>query len=971
MSLTTLHRPEAALYDIIIIPAPTSSAKAPSYPWLQPPTGVVQIFTAAGAPPVSQARSLLAALSILPLQRPLVFIAHSLGGLALKLALSTADVGLRDRVAGVVFFGTPHRGRDAAAETLVAGMVKALKAEKREVAAWAELVEVSMAALRSGVVVSFYETRKTSVGLLVKKIIVDKEAVQGGGGVTRGVDREHSDLVKYKSQKEANSAGVWDHVVEVLRTAEGMAAVVPSPQAPFRMPTPPRASTPRTPVPIPTPKTKEMDVSAVLPPPFDTLSEPTISRPSVYTDLAAALHPRHNNAIVLLNGPGGCGKTQAALTALQDLTPAPSLLWINATSLSAFTDALRVLLAVIAPPTADVSGLTEVEEMVVVVKEWLEARKGPWVLTLDGVPSDDDSLVTLLAALIPRAGCGRVLVTSRSPPALPTTTTVELGGMQHPEALQLLISRLGLGALSDRQSGHASALVQSVQHLPLAIDLLGAQIQELGRVRNLEDFLSVAPAALTDSSGDAVIRALWERSLARVAELNPTAHALLLFFALLQPEKISESLFAAASTGLHERVSPSQLEAHRAGLPQWLQTLMTLPWDAAALVDAVSTLSALRLVRRLAQTNGTVLLAPPPLLHATALAHVRALPDFAAWLTATLTFLSAAAATDTAASLDLASHFSHAYALAPPPPAVDLARQLPDLNWLALADLQAARGDWEPSLALKQSVLARLGTGSNFLAIAEAKLSLATTLHRMGRYDEAIVAADSALSIRASLLGDTDPATLEAAAERAGVSVSAHDYDAAVPELLQLLEHYLGLASDAPIDGAVAGEGLTPAALLSALQARATVLPASPHYGDILTSLNNLAVALSATHPGAPTTIALHKFHRAARHARAGPHDPETLRATQNLAFATGNSELMLAVLRDREQVLGAAHPDVLVTRFNLAMMVGGEEGVGWCWDVVERWEAEGRWAGHGFLEKVRGGVQALEARRRAAAGVD
>ena len=50
-------------------------------------------------------------------KRPLVFVAHSLGGLLVKASLQTCSYHLRDSVMGVMFFGTPSFGIDKKAWT--------------------------------------------------------------------------------------------------------------------------------------------------------------------------------------------------------------------------------------------------------------------------------------------------------------------------------------------------------------------------------------------------------------------------------------------------------------------------------------------------------------------------------------------------------------------------------------------------------------------------------------------------------------------------------------------------------------------------------------------------------------------------------------------------------------------------------------------------------------------------------------
>lgn len=52
-------------------------------------------------------------------ERPLIFIAHSLGGIVVKQALPQARLepqyqSICDAILGIIFFGTPHRGSEKA-----------------------------------------------------------------------------------------------------------------------------------------------------------------------------------------------------------------------------------------------------------------------------------------------------------------------------------------------------------------------------------------------------------------------------------------------------------------------------------------------------------------------------------------------------------------------------------------------------------------------------------------------------------------------------------------------------------------------------------------------------------------------------------------------------------------------------------------------------------------------------------------
>jgi PGAP1-like protein len=113
------------------------------------------------------------------MQRPLIFIAHSLGGIIVKQALTSARVdskhrSINEHTVGIIFLGTPHRGSETAAYgSLLANiatfvmnkhkpsLVEALKQNSVELL---KLTSDFRHELNKYKVVSFYERRPTGIG---------------------------------------------------------------------------------------------------------------------------------------------------------------------------------------------------------------------------------------------------------------------------------------------------------------------------------------------------------------------------------------------------------------------------------------------------------------------------------------------------------------------------------------------------------------------------------------------------------------------------------------------------------------------------------------------------------------------------------------------------------------------------------------------------------------------------------------
>lgn len=115
--------------------------------------------------------------SVVEQRRPLLFICHSLGGIVFKQAVVRAHeddrfLEIRERIGGVLFFGTPHRGSDLAKWASVLGAI--LKAGSlasstntgipKDLAPRSRVLEAIsrsfMSKSRNLKIYSFYETQK-------------------------------------------------------------------------------------------------------------------------------------------------------------------------------------------------------------------------------------------------------------------------------------------------------------------------------------------------------------------------------------------------------------------------------------------------------------------------------------------------------------------------------------------------------------------------------------------------------------------------------------------------------------------------------------------------------------------------------------------------------------------------------------------------------------------------------------------
>lgn len=169
-------------------------------------------------------------------RRPVVFIAHSLGGWIVKRALiisseSTESV-LKDielSTCGVAFFGTLSPGRPLSPSPLahvIRRTTSGLGDDARRARAMTmhpqagdvEWLENQMEAFKAITAnlprISFHETRKSNDGFVVEK----RHTMAGTDGVQIGLKSTHSDLIKFRG-RDANYSAFIDNFRDMVDTA--------------------------------------------------------------------------------------------------------------------------------------------------------------------------------------------------------------------------------------------------------------------------------------------------------------------------------------------------------------------------------------------------------------------------------------------------------------------------------------------------------------------------------------------------------------------------------------------------------------------------------------------------------------------------------------------------------------------------------------------------------------------------------
>lgn len=235
-----------------------------------------------------------------------------------------------------------------------------------------------------------------------------------------------------------------------------------------------------------------------------------------------------------ITGLGGVGKTQlAARYVHQHGSEYDIVAWIRAED-GGIAD-LSELAARLGEP---IQGLSPVERRDLAL-ERLRRAEERWLLVLDNVES-----ATALNDCLPRAGIGRVLVTSRNREVRQFAPVLSLDVFDEQTAVEYLIERAGRPG--DRAG--AEQVARALGYLPLALSHAAAYCATGTSFDHYLALLDALPAEdLFDSSPEAsytqTVASTWKASIQAANAGAPLAGELLALAAHLAPDAIPRSLF--------------------------------------------------------------------------------------------------------------------------------------------------------------------------------------------------------------------------------------------------------------------------------------------------------------------------------------------------------------------------------------------------------------------------------------------
>ncbi|KAL1985939.1 hypothetical protein VTN96DRAFT_7204 [Rasamsonia emersonii] len=431
--------------------------------------------------------------------RPLIFIAHSLGGIVVKEALVQAKLGEKyfsicAATYGIAFFGTPHRGSPFARfGAIIAKITRTIlrnpsntfmTALKQNELYASELFSNFQQLVKSYQFLSFYETRSfKNLGLVVDKTsatlnLPDSRETQ------IALDADHKNICKFASALDENYKQVSRNIVHMANCAtkafeeqslETNGAIL------------------KTADPLPEAERSIFMIPYSRNPDF-------VGRNEILhqlKDRSKSIGEAHSR--VALFGLGGVGKSHIAIQfayLLRESRPEVSVFWIHASSPDRIYEGFRKIAHECDIPGAE----DEDEDVLSLVKTWLESTSQRWLLIIDNaddmslfLPSNttyqgkDSSIpfepTLCISDYLPECSQGSILITTRNRAAAVAFNggrprdLIEVKPMTELESTDLIKSKLTNDS-SHHSESEINELADLLDHLPLALVQAAAFMQQ-------------------------------------------------------------------------------------------------------------------------------------------------------------------------------------------------------------------------------------------------------------------------------------------------------------------------------------------------------------------------------------------------------------------------------------------------------------------------------------------------------------
>ncbi|KAJ4267323.1 hypothetical protein NW762_003427 [Fusarium torreyae] len=417
-------------------------------------------------------------------ERPIIFVCHSLGGLALVTAKQRSEQHLQDIVnstRGIIFLGTPHHGSSLAKiGELVSRSVGVIKETNSDIVqvltrdseVLARIQDSFQALLmaRSKDEASMIEITCFYEELPTKRygLIVPKHSAILPGYISIGIHKNHAEMTKFARPDEPGFVAIcgelkrWMKRIQQTRTKSQKHTAVTHCIIPY-----------------------------TYNPDFVGRSEILELLKSQLGHLNPHLQGKaHMRAA--LHGLGGVGKTQIALSYaywLQEISKDTSVFWVHASSAERFSEAYANIAKECKIPGHEDPSF----DVLPAVRDWLASEEsGQWLMIIDNAddmqlffPQPDELSKPItgdeetLDQFLPECANGTILITTRNMQVGLRLTKgkrpIEVGKMDEHESTQLLRQGLQQG---DEPLTDLLQLSSRLEFLPLALVQAAAFIQE-------------------------------------------------------------------------------------------------------------------------------------------------------------------------------------------------------------------------------------------------------------------------------------------------------------------------------------------------------------------------------------------------------------------------------------------------------------------------------------------------------------
>ncbi|UKZ79213.1 hypothetical protein TrVFT333_006963 [Trichoderma virens FT-333] len=462
----------------------------------------------------------LISLAARPETRPIVFIAHSLGGLIIKQALislakseNEEDKRLLQTVHGVAFFGVPHDGMDTSSLIPMVGnrpnrlLIESIDRINSQILSIQQReFHHALGAKGDAEVFCFYETKLSptakqnqngkwamtgeSAVLVTKSSATHCRSWEAGEEHMCAISRTHSDMVKF-GRHDNEYDKVRDRLIRLTRWA-----TTASPNLVLRLV-------------VEVPYNENSDFVG----PSEILAQ--LKQQLGFSQRPRASPFRPRVSLYGLGGVGGSRKTQIALAYvfwLHTTCPEVSVFWVPASSTERFRKSFFDIAQKCQIPGYDDPKLG----VLLLAKNWLETNdRRQWLLVIDNANDTEiffnnqsdaasDSKGENLARYLSDCSQGSLLITTRNKQAAIKLTKgeppIKMGRLDKENCRALLRTRLEGIAATDTD---LSTLSDRLEHLPLALVQAAAFVQE--NIITVQDYFE-----LQDNSDQSLVDLLIE-----------------------------------------------------------------------------------------------------------------------------------------------------------------------------------------------------------------------------------------------------------------------------------------------------------------------------------------------------------------------------------------------------------------------------------------------------------------------------